>query len=86
MVAWQREGIPTYGLDGGVFSAGANLNWLRDKANLITDFEEIERLCQTVPDSGGVIWVPAQVGLGAPYWERDIRAAGHHDRDSRAQC
>jgi glycerol kinase len=75
LVAWQREGIPTYGLDGGVFSAGSSLNWLRDKANLIENAEEIDRLCLTVQDSGGVIWIPAQVGLGVPYWDRKIRGA-----------
>ncbi len=75
LVAWQRDGIPTYGLDGGVFSAGANLNWLRDKANLIEGFEEIDPLCRALPDAGGVVWVPAQVGLGAPYWERNVRGA-----------
>jgi glycerol kinase len=75
LVAWQREGVPTYGLDGGVFSAGANLNWLRDRAGLIEDVEEIDRLCRSVPDAGGVIWVPALVGLGAPHWERHVRGA-----------
>ncbi len=73
LVAWEREGISTYGLDGGVFSAGASLNWLRQKAGLIRDVDEIKALCRSVPDSGGVVWIPAQVGLGAPYWNRDIR-------------
>jgi len=75
LVAWQRDGVPAYGLDGGVFTAGAGLNWLRDKANLVESVDEIESLCRQVPDSGGALWVPAQVGLGAPHWERRVRAA-----------
>ena len=75
LVAWQRDGVPTYGLDGGVFTAGSNLNWLRDRAGLIGGINEIETLCRSVPDAGGAVWVPAQVGLGAPHWDRNARAA-----------
>lgn len=75
LLAWQRDGLPTYGLDGGVFSAGASVNWLHDEAGLISAPAEIDALCGAVPDSGGVIWIPAQVGLGAPYWNRKIRGA-----------
>ncbi|HUF37017.1 MAG TPA: glycerol kinase GlpK [Anaerolineales bacterium] len=75
LVAWQRDGETVYGLDGGVFTAGANLNWLRDQAGLIDTIDEIDGLCRSVPDAGGAVWVPAQVGLGAPHWDRNVRAA-----------
>lgn len=75
LLAWRRNGIPTYGLDGGILTAGATVNWLNEKANLIQSVDEIDLLCSTVSDSGGVIWLPAQVGLGAPYWDRSLRGA-----------
>jgi glycerol kinase len=75
MLAWQREGVPTYALDGGVFTAGTSLNWLRDELQLFDDPQSIDRLCGRENDSGGVVWIPAQVGLGAPYWNRTVRGA-----------
>jgi glycerol kinase len=75
MLAWQRESQVTYGLDGGIFTAAATLNWLRDKFNLVPDLKTIDDLCANLDDAGGVMWIPAQVGLGAPYWNRAIRGA-----------
>ena len=73
IVTWQRDGQPTYGLEGGVFTAGATLNWLRDNVGFVDDARQIDELCAS--DSGGVLWVPAQIGLGAPYWNRTLRGA-----------
>lgn len=75
LLAWQREGQPTYGLDGGVFTAAASLNWLRDQLEWFTDHQAVDDLCARVPDSGGALWIPAQIGLGAPYWNRAVRGA-----------
>jgi len=73
LLAWQRENHITYGLDGGIFTAAATLNWLREKMGIISDSKTVDEICAT--DSGGVVWIPAQVGLGAPYWDRAIRGA-----------
>jgi glycerol kinase len=75
MLAWQREGAPTYGLDGGVFTAAASVNWLKDNVGLFPAVEALDDLCGEAADSGGAMWIPAQIGLGAPYWERGIRGA-----------
>jgi glycerol kinase len=75
MLAWQRGGAVVYGLDGGVFTAAASLNWLRDKVQLITGTSAIDILCENLTDSGGAVWIPAQIGLGAPYWNRSMRGA-----------
>jgi glycerol kinase len=75
LLAWQRDGQVTYGLDGGVFTAAASVNWLRDKLNLFPDVEVLDDLCAESADCGGAMWIPAQIGLGAPYWERSIRGA-----------
>ncbi|MVN86400.1 glycerol kinase GlpK [Deinococcus sp. HMF7620] len=68
-VAWQRGEARTYALEGSVFVAGAVVQWLRDGLGLIRDAAEVEALATSVPDSGGVFFVPAFVGLGAPYWD-----------------
>ncbi len=75
MLAWQRDGQVTYGLDGGIFTAAATLNWLRDQLGLISDSKTIDEICANLGDSGGVTWIPAQAGLGALYWNRSIRGA-----------
>jgi glycerol kinase len=75
MVAWQRDGETTYGLDGGVFTAAASINWMRDHLHFISQSMDIDTLCADVKDSGGAMWIPGQIGLGAPYWSRDIRGA-----------
>ena len=68
-VAWQLGGERTYALEGSVFIGGAVVQWLRDGLNIIRSSTEVEALASTVPDSGGVMLVPAFVGLGAPYWD-----------------
>jgi len=73
-VAWSGERGTTYALEGSVFIAGAAIQWLRDGLGLIARASEIDALAASVPDSGGVHFVPALSGLGAPYW--DPRARG----------
>jgi glycerol kinase len=69
-IAWQVAGQETqYALEGSIFIAGAAVQWLRDGLGLIKDASEIEQLAASVPDTGGVYFVPALVGLGAPYWD-----------------
>jgi glycerol kinase len=75
-VAWQLgSGELRYALEGAAFIAGAAVQWLRDGLGLIKSASEIEALARSVPDSGGVILVPAFAGLGAPHWRPDARAA-----------
>jgi glycerol kinase len=66
-------GRPTYCLEGSVFVAGAVVQWLRDGLGLIGSSAEVETLALRAPDSGGVYFVPAFVGLGAPYWNPNAR-------------
>jgi glycerol kinase len=68
-VGWQLNDQRTYALEGGVFVAGAVVQWLRDGLGIIRSAAEVEELAARVPDSGGVYLVPAFVGLGAPYWD-----------------
>ncbi len=68
-VGWRRGNETTYCLEGSVFIAGAVVQWLRDGLGLIASSAEVERLTTAVPDSGGVYFVPAFVGLGAPHWD-----------------
>lgn len=68
-VAWQRNGVTTYALEGAVFVAGAAVQWMRDGLRAIVTSADIERLSESVPDAGGVYMVPAFVGLGAPHWD-----------------
>lgn len=68
-VAWKINGKTTYALEGSVFVGGAAVQWLRDGAKMIDSAEEIEPLAASVPDNGGVYFVPALTGLGAPYWD-----------------
>lgn len=72
-VGWTLGGTTTYALEGAVFIAGAAVQWLRDGLGLIGSAAEIEALAQSVPDSGGVVFVPALAGLGAPHWNPDAR-------------
>ena len=73
-IAWNLNGESIYALEGGVFSAGATIQWLRDELGIIESSEESETLANNVEDNGGVYFVPAFSGLGAPYW--DPRARG----------
>jgi glycerol kinase len=68
-VGWRIGAQTTYCLEGAVFIAGAVVQWLRDGLRAIASSSEVEALMRKVPDSGGVYFVPAFVGLGAPYWD-----------------
>jgi glycerol kinase len=72
-VAWKREGKTTYALEGSVFIAGAALQWLRDEVKLLDNAAESEKIAESVADTGGVYFVPAFVGLGAPHWDAYAR-------------
>jgi glycerol kinase len=73
-IAWQSpDGEITYALEGSVFVAGAAVQWLRDGLGIIESSSEIETLAASVPDSQGVVFVPALTGLGAPHWDPDTR-------------
>jgi glycerol kinase len=74
-IGWQIGDRVTYCLEGAVFVAGAVVQWLRDGLGLISSSAEIERLAAQVPDNGGVYFVPAFVGLGAPHWDPYARGA-----------
>jgi glycerol kinase len=69
------NGQPTYAFEGIINYTGATISWLRDQLGLITDPAETEKLALSVPDNGGVYFVPAFVGLSAPYWRADAHAA-----------
>jgi glycerol kinase len=73
-VAWSMGGEATYAMEGAIFITGAAVNWLRDGLEIIKDVSEIDELAAEVEDSGGVYFVPAFVGLGAPYWDPQARA------------
>lgn len=72
-VAWQIGGEACYALEGSAFIAGAAVQWLRDGLGLIRSSAEIENLAGQVSDSGGVVFVPALTGLGAPHWKSGAR-------------
>lgn len=72
-LAWQLGGQPTYALEGGAFVTGAAVQWLRDGLGVIATAAETEALALSVPDTAGVAFVPAFVGLGAPYWDPSAR-------------
>ncbi len=72
-VGWRLGGRTTYALEGSAFIAGAAVQWLRDGLGIISSAAEIEALAASVPDSGGVVFVPALAGLGAPHWRPDAR-------------
>jgi glycerol kinase len=74
-VAWEHGGKTEYALEGSVFIAGAAVQWLRDGLGLIAQAAETEALATSVNDTNGVYFVPAFVGLGAPYWDQDARGA-----------
>ncbi|HMV98914.1 MAG TPA: glycerol kinase GlpK, partial [Acidobacteriota bacterium] len=74
-VAWKlgESGELNYALEGSVFIAGAVMQWLRDGLQIIGNAAESDAVAQTVADTGGVYFVPAFVGLGAPYWDQQAR-------------
>ncbi len=71
--AAQAAGRPQYALEGSVFIGGAVVQWLRDGLKAISSSSDVQALAETVPDTGGVMLVPAFTGLGAPYWNADAR-------------
>lgn len=74
-VAWKINGKITYALEGSVFVGGAAIQWLRDGARMIRTADSINSLSEIVEDNGGVYFVPALTGLGAPYWDQYARGA-----------
>ncbi|MGB9661073.1 MAG: glycerol kinase GlpK [Moorellaceae bacterium] len=68
-VAWSRDGKATYALDGGVYTAGSAIQWLRDGLGIISSPQETEAMALAVEDNGGVYFVPAFSGLAAPHWD-----------------
>lgn len=74
-VLWQLNGRRTYAIEGSVFVAGSVVKWLRDSLGLIASAGETEALARSVADNGGVYFVPALTGLGAPWWEPEARGA-----------
>jgi glycerol kinase len=74
-VGWQVEGRTEYALEGSVFIGGADIQWLRDSLGIIKASADVEQLASSVPDNGGVYFVPAFAGLGTPHWDRDARGA-----------
>jgi glycerol kinase len=74
-IAWSIGGTTEYALEGSVFIGGAVVQWLRDGLGLIRKSEEVEVLAKSVPDNGGVYFVPAFVGLGAPHWDSYARGS-----------
>ena len=73
--AAQATATPEFALEGSVFIGGAVVQWLRDGLHAIQASGEVQTLAESVPDSGGVMFVPAFTGLGAPYWKADARGA-----------
>jgi glycerol kinase len=72
-VGWTVNGRTDYLLEGSVFMGGATVQWLRDGLGIIKQSADVEALALSVPDSGGVMLVPAFVGLGAPHWDAYAR-------------
>ena len=72
-VLTQLDGQRTYAIEGSVFVAGSLVQWLRDSLGIVALAEETEALARSIPDSGGVVIVPALSGLGAPHWRADAR-------------
>jgi glycerol kinase len=73
--AAQATAQPQYALEGSVFIGGAVVQWLRDGLKAIASSSDVQDLAASVPDSGGVVFVPAFTGLGAPYWNTEARGA-----------
>lgn len=83
----QIGGQRSYALEGSIFVAGSLIKWLRDEMGIIRTAAETEELARSVPDSGGVCFLPALAGLGAPYWRAEAKGviAGLTQGTSRAQ-
>lgn len=72
-IGWKINGKVTYALEGSVFVGGAAVQWLRDGVKIVKTAPGINHLAETVKDNGGVYFVPAMTGLGAPYWDQYAR-------------
>ncbi len=72
-IAWKIDGKTHYAFEGSIFIAGAVVQWLRDGLGVIKTSAEVEKLALSVPDTGGVYFIPAFAGLGAPYWDPEAR-------------
>jgi glycerol kinase len=72
-IAWKLKGKVQYALEGSVFIAGAVMKWLRDNLELIDDVQQSETMAKEAGDNQGVYFVPAFVGLGAPYWDSNAK-------------
>ncbi|HTE01090.1 MAG TPA: glycerol kinase GlpK [Mucilaginibacter sp.] len=72
-IAWKIDGKVQYAFEGSIFIGGAVVQWLRDGLGIIRTSAEVEQLALSVPDTGGVYFVPAFAGLGAPYWDAEAR-------------
>jgi glycerol kinase len=72
-IAWQIDGRTEYALEGSVFIGGAVIQWLRDSLEIIKKSSDVEALANSVEDNGGIYFVPAFAGLGAPHWNQDAR-------------
>lgn len=74
-IAWRLAGNTAYALEGSIFIAGAAIQWLRDGLGILKTSSEVESLAASVADSGGVAFVPAFTGMGAPHWDPNARGA-----------
>jgi glycerol kinase len=72
-LAWYIDGKAWYALEGSIFNAGAAIEWLIREMKLADSVEEINEICAKTPDTGGVYFIPAFTGLGAPFWDRYAR-------------
>ncbi|BHH83180.1 FGGY family carbohydrate kinase [Desulforhopalus sp. 52FAK] len=73
IIAWQMNGVTTYGLEGYAAVTGSAVQWLRDGTKMIAESNETEAMARSVEDNGGVYFVPALAGLSAPYWDSYAR-------------
>ena len=72
-IACDADGKPIYSLEGSVFIAGAVIQWLRDELQILAHSSDSEKMALSVQDSNGIVLVPAFTGLGAPYWDMNVR-------------
>ena len=76
-IAWKIGDTVNYALEGSIFVAGSVVQWLRDGLGIIRSSSEVEELASRVPDNGGVYFVPALTGLGAPHWDQYAKGSIH---------
>ena len=76
-IAWKIGDTVNYALEGSIFVGGSVVQWLRDGLGIIKSSSEVEELARTVPDNGGVYFVPALTGMGAPWWDQYAKGGIH---------